>query len=244
MLKNKWGVFFAIPFYREPKCSPFVSSLKGAVKLFKDNGYQTHAGVVAQDSFVQRARNKLVKQFLETDCDVLLFLDDDMSWNSEDLLRLIETPGKIVASVYRLKVSPDKTVYPDGINKDKDGYPVVRKDGCISAWGASTGFMKVERSVFERLIKAYPEQEYYGKKGGNIVDRHYDLFPQGVYNKQWLGEDYSFCRLWTNIGGKIWVMPDVNIVHYSKKDAYPGNYHEYLKSLPGGINGHNSSNDN
>ena len=229
-------VFFAVPFYREPKCLPFISSFEGAVKLFKDNGYETHAGVCIGDSFIQRARAKLVKQFMDSGCDFLLFLDDDMSWDPKDLLRLTEIPGKIVAGVYRLKVEPDVEAYPNGINKDSDGLPICRNDGCISAWGVSTGFMKIERTVFEKLIKAYPEKEYYGKKGGLKIDQHYDLFPQGVYNKQWLGEDYSFCRLWTDIGGEIWVKPDIDFIHYSKQAEYPGNYHEYLMKLPGGIN--------
>lgn len=230
------GAFFAVPFYREPKCVPFLTSLEKTVKLFKFKGYKTFTGVVGGDSFVQRARNKLVKQFMETECSRILFLDDDMSWNPEDALNLFETKGDIVATMYRLKIKPETVVYPDGINRDSKGYPLLRHDGCISAWGVQLGLAKIERNVFEQLIDAYPGQEYHGKQNGKIVDKHYDLFPQGVYNKQWLGEDYAFCRLWTQIGGQIWIKPDIDIVHYSKTEAYHGNYHEYLMSLPGGIN--------
>ena len=229
-------IFFAVPWYRNPRCAPFVSSLKGAIALFKSHGYETHAGVVTGDSFVQRARNRLVKQFMDSNCDTMLFLDDDMKWSPADALKLIQMPDKVIGGNYRQKVEPGIEIYPDVMNLTEDGKPVVRSDGCISAWGICMGFTKIARTAIEKLIKAYPEQRYAAKQNDKECDIHYDLFPQGVYKGRWYGEDYSFCRLWRNIGGKIWVMPDIDIVHYSLKDAYPGNFHEYLKRLPGGIN--------
>ena len=233
-MNKKRSVFFGVPFYRNPRCTPFVSSLTGAIELFKAHGYEVHAGVVTGDSFVQRARNRLVKQFMDSGCDILLFLDDDMSWKPEDALRLIQMPDDIVAGNYRQKVEPETIVYPDCIIKDEKGLPIVRQDGCLEAWGIPLGFAKISRLVIEKLIEGYPDQMYRGKKDGIDHDIHYDLFPQGVHNKRWYGEDYSFCRLWRNIGGKIWVMPDLDITHYSLRDAYPGNFHEYLMRLPGG----------
>lgn len=236
MKKNKRSVFFAVPFYRNPRCAPFVSSLVGAIKLFKAHGYETHSGVVTRDSFVQRARNRLVKQFMDSGCDILFFLDDDMSWKPEDALKLIQMPDEVIAGTYRQKIEPHVTVYPDCMILDNKGYPMVRKDGCIKAWGIPLGFAKISRSAIEKLIENYPEQKYQGKKDDTVCDIHYDLFPQGVYKKRWYGEDYSFCRLWRNIGGKIWVMPDIDITHYSLRAAYPGNFHKYLMALPGGCN--------
>lgn len=227
-------IFIGIPFYREPKCPAFVRSLIVTIKGLKESGYECYAGTVYGDSFVQRARAKLVQQFLKTDCDTMLFFDDDGEWGLDALLKLINTPGDVVAGVYRLKVEPSVIKYPHGICLDRDNLPIVRDDGCIKAWGVSMGFTKIKRQVFEKLIKAYPEKEYYSVKDGKPNDYYWDLFPQGVYDHRWLGEDYAFCRLWTNIGGKIWVIPDIDFIHHSQNDAYPGNYHEYLMRLPGG----------
>jgi hypothetical protein len=165
----------------------------------------------------------------------MIFLDDDMSWKPADIIRLISTPGKIVAGMYPLKVDKEE-MYPDGLNFNKAGYPIIRSDGCLSAWGAMTGFMKIEKSVFKTLIKAYPEQLYYAKVNDKPTDIFYDFFPQGVFDKRWWGEDYSFCRLWIQTGGKIWILPDIDFTHYSFQDKeYHGNYHEFLKRLPGGV---------
>lgn len=233
--KTLRGVFLAIPLYRNPRCTPFFMSVKKAVKQLKLFGYTVYSGLVIRDSFVQRARNRLVKQFRDSPADTMVFLDDDLSWDAADIVRLILTPGEIVAGMYPLK-TPGKEIYPSGINL-KDGYPILRPDGCLSTWGTQAGFMKIERSVFDKLTKAHPEQMYCAKVNNKPTDVYYDFFPQGVYEERWWGEDYSFCRLWTDIGGKIWILPDINFIHYGMDDKeYKGNYHEFLTRLPGGIN--------
>lgn len=200
------------------------------------HGYTVYGGVVLGDSFVQRARNRLVKQFRDSPAQVMLFLDDDMSWDPTDVMTLLSTPGPVVAGMYPLKIQ-GREIYPTSLNIDKYGCPVTRKDGCISAWGAMTGFMKIERSVFDILQKEYPKQMYCAKINNKPIDTYYDFFPQGVYDERWWGEDYSFCRLWTQTGGKIWILPDIDFVHYGMDDKeYKGNYHKYLMSLPGGVN--------
>lgn len=224
----------AIPLHRNPRCTPFFSSVQKAVKRLSSYGYKVYGGVVLNDSFVQRARNRLAKQFLDSPAETLLFFDDDMSWKSEDVIRLISTPGEIVAGMYPLKMDGQET-YPGSLNLDKAGYPIVRNDGCLSSWGTMTGFMKIKRSVFETLIKTYPKQMYCAKINDKPTDIYFDFFPQGVYKQRWWGEDYSFCRLWTQTGGKIWILPDIDFTHYGLNKKYHGNYHEYLKRLPKGV---------
>ena len=227
------GVFLAVPLHRNPRCIPFFSSVKKAVKQLTDHGYIVYGGVVFNDSFVQRARNKLVKQFLDSSAQTMVFLDDDMSWKSIDIVRLVSTPGRVVAGMYPLKIR-EKEIYPSTLNFNETGYPIMRNDGCLSSWGTMTGFMKIERSVFETLIKAYPKQMYCAKVNNKPVDIYHDFFPQGVHNQRWWGEDYSFCRLWTQVGGEIWILPDIDFIHYGLHEKYPGNFHEYLMRLPGG----------
>jgi hypothetical protein len=207
MKENSRGVFLAIPLHRNPRCTPFFSSVQKAAKRLNSYGYKVYGGVVLNDSFVQRARNRLAKQFLDSPAETLLFFG--------------------------------KEAYPSTLNLNKAGYPITRDDGCLSSWGTMTGFMKIKRSVFEILIKAYPKQMYCAKVNDKPTDIYYDFFPQGVYNQRWWGEDYSFCRLWTQTGGKIWILPDIDFVHYGLNKEYHGNYHEYLKRLPGGMNSGN-----
>jgi hypothetical protein len=228
------NVFFALHLYRLPECTQFIESLNAAGRLLKKHGYTPNKGAVFCDPYIQKARNRLAKQFLESDNDIFIFIADDLEFKAEDVLKLIETPGDVVAGAYRTK--QEKPQYPVGIETDINGRPITREDGCISARRVQTGFLKINRTVFEQIVIRYPGLAYYGIKNGKKVNIAHDFFPQGVHKHVWLGEDYAFCELWTGIGGKIWVVPDLDLTHYEGEKGYRGNYHEYLKKLPGGIN--------
>jgi hypothetical protein len=59
----------------------------------------------------------------------------------------------------------------------------------------------------------------------------FDLFNHGAHEGVWWGEDYAFSRRWREMGGEIWVVPDLDITHHSRDAAFPGNYHKFLLSL-------------
>lgn len=233
MTLNK-NIFFAFHLYRRPECIAFWSSFRAAATLLKQHGYIPYFGVAWQDPYIQKARNDLASQFLKSKCDTLVFVADDIEYKAEDLLKLIETPGDVVAGAYRLK--SDEEEYPVRIHVGPHRVALTREDGCILASRVQTGFLRINRVVFERLIEGYPELGYWGLKNGEKTNIAHDFFPQGVRNHRWIGEDYAFCDLWTGLGEKIWLIPDIDLTHYEGEIGYPGNFHEYLKKRPGGIN--------
>jgi hypothetical protein len=74
------------------------------------------------------------------------------------------------------------------------------------------------------------------RENGAKREGYIDLFPQGLEDGQWVGEDYAFCRLWERMGGEIWVVPDMTLSHHGRGVEYSGNYHEYLMRQPTGSN--------
>lgn len=92
--------------------------------------------------------------------------------------------------------------------------------------------MRIKREVIEKLIEAYPGQHYKVYEDGKETAEGVDLFPQGVHGGRWVGEDYAFCRLWRDIGGTMWVKPDIDFTHA----GFDGNYHHFLTNQPGGSN--------
>lgn len=239
MGKKRNKIFFALHLYRVPDCKPFLSSLNATGRLLKSKGYEPYKGMAFGDPYIQKARNDLVKQFLDSDCDVFFFVADDLKFDPEDALRVIETPGEVVAGAYSMKCKPAQ--FAAIHKKDEHGKPIVREDGCVAALGVQTGFLRIHRSVFEKIIEGYPELAFWGmNKEGERINVSHDFFPQGVVRNRWLGEDYAFCNLWTELGGEIWVVPDIDFVHYDTEPTnkepipYPGNFHDYLQKLPGG----------
>jgi hypothetical protein len=226
-------VFFAVPRYSGLKCVPFIDSLAATIKLVADRGHEGQLAIQRGCCYVQVARNELVKQFMDSGFDCLFFLDDDLSWDAEDALRLIEMPDELVAGVYPKKSETDD--YPIVIRCDKDDRAIVREDGCIAAPFLPTGFMRIQRSVIEKLQDHYIGQKYEKPDGTPM----FDLFPQGVRGGRWWGEDFAFCKLWLDIGGTAWIVPNMTFSHHGsdadgKPKTWTGSYHDFLMRQPGG----------
>lgn len=226
-------VFFAVPAYKGIRCVPFYESLEATISHCQENGWQTALSVLQGSCYVQTARNELVKAFLDTDCDSLFFLDDDISWDCKDFLKLLEMPDDIVAGIYPYKTEEEG--YPVVIHTDLDGIPEVREDGCIQATFIPFGFVRIKRRVIEKLWDAYQSLKYYKPAGYNLIEFR-DLFPQGVQGERWVGEDYAFCNLWHGLEGEIIVVPDITLSHHTDQEVFTGNYHEFLLKQPGGSN--------
>jgi hypothetical protein len=228
-------VFFAVPAYRGIVCDEMVDSLGETMQLLKDeHNIHSTLNVLTGCCYIQIARNKLVKSFLESDCDVIMFLDDDISWNAEDAVRVIKHESDIVAGVYRIKA--DYEEYPAMFCCDENGQATF-VNGCLEATRVPTGFLRIRRNVFEDIALLNPELEYLdfprGIEGG-LPEKYFDFFPQGVYDKVWTGEDYAFCKLWCDIGGKIWVIPDIEFNHHDGDKIYSGSVLKHFRRLENG----------
>jgi hypothetical protein len=44
-----------------------------------------------------------------------------------------------------------------------------------------------------------------------------------------MGEDYAFCRRWTDMGGKVWVNPEIKMGHVGYK-TFQGHLGDWLRS--------------
>lgn len=225
-------VRFCTPSYSGVPCEQYFESLARTLRLLEDNGFAASVAMVRGDCYVQRARNNLVADAMAAGADYIFFLDDDMGWDASAALKLLLLPDPVVFGAYPFK---DKPGFPVVIHTDARGYPRVRADGCIAAAGAPTGFLRIARGAIKKLQAAHPEREYdeHDDTTGAFTRSVFDLFPQGVARRRWWGEDFGFCNLWTDLGGEIWLWPDIDFEHVARDGKVTrGNYHEYLKAQP------------
>lgn len=192
-----------------------------------------------KSSLVTQGRNLCVSGFLENkDATHLLFIDSDIAFEPESVFTLLKKKKEIISMVYPMKTLNMKKL----LKKVQEGnvidevrahsaaltYPVRLTDdhsevrineGVIEADHMPTGFMLIERNVFNKLIKAYPEKKIKQKTiiNGefalrphfwNFFDTHFD--PE---TNTYLGEDFAFCLLWKKIGGKCFVYISDYITH-------------------------------
>jgi glycosyltransferase involved in cell wall biosynthesis len=219
-------VVFCVPTITRPyqQC---LDSLEACLPMVEESGFG-HAMVgEVGNPYISAARATMLRKALDANADVVVFIDHDLSWRPEDMVRLLETEGDVVAGTYRFKC--DEVSYMGTIHSTPEGYPQVREDGAIKARLVPAGFLKVTASAVDTFMSGFP-QLCYGEKYRQSVD----LFNHGAHEGVWWGEDYAFCRNWESIGGDIWLVPDLQLDHHSPTQAYPGNFHEYLMAQPGG----------
>lgn len=227
-------VIFCIPTITRPY-KVCLDSLKASVPLIQAAGWEDGMVTEVGNPYISAARSYMLRKALDVKADVVVFIDHDLSWKPEDLLKLIETEGDVVAGIYRFK--KDAEEYMGVLDDGKDGMPKVREDGCIKATRVPAGFLKVTKGAVNRFMNHYPDL-CYGPKFNLSVD----LFNHGAHKGAWWGEDYSFSRNWIDCGGELWIVPDLDLNHHSQEKEYKGNYHQFLLRQPGGSNSENPRN--
>jgi hypothetical protein len=224
----------ATPFYEMKGWSPYISSLVRSVIALKMANVDVDFWELSGDSYIDRARNVIANKFMGSEYTDLFFIDSDMGWDVESFVNIIRHAVGIVGAGYPCK---NKWDFWGCILNTEDGYestcgasgkvthvgPPKCKDGLISAKFAPTGFMKIKKEVFVKLSEEQPDNFYLDDKGEKVYNFFGRIPP--------LGEDSSFCKRWTDIGGELWVEPDCTISHYGTKE-YKGNYADYLRSMP------------
>ena len=227
-------VMIAVPTYKGIQCAPFVESLAQTLELFKENNISHAIELICGCSYVQVARNELARKFLESDCDKLFFVDEDVSWDPQGALAIVQSGRPFVGGVYPLKSGYASDSPFMVILKCDDETWVPLCDGpYLRASRTVGGFTCIDRSVFEDIRKANPQLEFDEYSEAGPIPK-FDFFPQGVRNHRWVGEDYAFCDLWTALGEEIYIVPDIDFGHHNKGRAQFGNLLRYIKQLPGG----------
>lgn len=222
----KKRVVFCIPTITKPY-QVCLDSLRASIPLIQAAGWDDYMVSEVGNPYISAARSYMLRKAMDHKAEVVVFIDHDLSWKPEELLKLIETDGDVVAGTYRFK--NDDEAYMGVIDDNADGSPKVRADGCIKATRVPAGFLKITAGAVNRFMRAYPHLCY-----GPQFNLSVDLFNHGAHNGAWWGEDYSFSRNWIDCGGEIWLVPDLDLDHHTTEKSYPGNFHNFLLRQPGG----------
>lgn len=223
---KKRRVAFVTPTIKRPYPA-YLLSMEAMLPALDEAGWEHGAGFKVGSPYIAHARAELLRQALDWKADVIVFLDHDMEWSPEDMLKLLNIEDEVVCGTYRYK--KDEEEYMGVLAPTTDGIPRPREDGCILADRMPAGFLKITTDCVDKFMRAYPELMY-----GPAYAPGIDLFNYGARNGILWGEDYSFCNRWNECGGKVWLIPDLNLTHHSEDQAYPGNYHRWLLRQPGG----------
>jgi hypothetical protein len=130
----------------------------------------------------------------------------------------------------------------EDMSKDGNMFPVkigdIEKDievreGVMEVAHAPTGCMLIKTEVFQKMIKEYPDLKINQKTilNGKEVDHEhmYNFFDtlHDKESKKWYGEDFAFCKRWTDIGGKCHIYIMDYITHIGEY-PYIGRFYDEL----------------
>jgi len=183
----------------------YVFSLQKTRQALEKTGIQTAYLLLAGNCHVDDARNNVVQQFLLSDCTDLVFLDADVSWKPDDLIKLCQADAAVVGGVYPYRREGSRENLPvlmvPGVTEPDNGL--------LQVAGMPTGFMRIQRHVLETLSE---DADHYWNK----ADRRSKvpiLFERTFEDGTRWGGDISFCRKWHKKGGKLFVLPDLRLGH-------------------------------
>jgi len=205
--------------------------------------------LLLKSSLVTQGRNLCVANFLNEKYSHLLFIDADIDFDSKTIFKMLELDREVIAVPYPMKtlnwdriynfkgdikdsteLSHTGFTYPIKVY-DKDNLKV--KDDVMEVTHAPTGCMLIKRQVFDKMIKAYPELRISQPTimNGEAKDKEnlwnfFDTF-HDLKNKKYYGEDFGFCKKWTDIGGKCYCYIGDYITHIGEYQ-YSGRFKDEL----------------
>jgi predicted O-methyltransferase YrrM len=194
----------AIPTYASPDTSLTFALARGREAL-SQAGIQSALLILEGNCHVDDSRNSIVRDFLESDCTDLMFLDADVTFEPGDLVQLCGRECDIVGGVYPFRREGGETL-PCRLSENRE---VV--DGLREVEGLPTGFMKIRRAVFEKMAPTRPV--YIDKYCPTIL--FFDRPTPDENGLRW-GGDLDFCNRWRAMGGKLYADEELRIGHVAK----------------------------
>lgn len=223
------GTYIAIsvPCYRGVVPIEWAIAFAATQDLLREYGVQSYLQTRAGSGLVHAVRNDLVHAALiRPRVTHVLFVDDDVVWEPDHVLRLAAWGQKhpFVCGVYPTKTEEDN--FPVDLVRFPDGRLVMSEEGLLRASVVPGGFMLLRRDLFDRMTPevavSVPAR---GDLKGQSVRGYFDFMQCG---EAALGEDVSFCKRWTDVGGEIWIDTGINLKHFGTK-AYDASFVEYVK---------------
>ena len=184
----------------------------------QNNGVNYEIAFIGNQSLITRARNELFSIFVSNDGEKyshLFFLDADIGIKPEGVRRLLDHDKPLIAAPV-----PLKGIRPDGSSFFNVGELLVEKENdLITVILVGTAVMCIRRDLALEVKEwAIENKQVYHKKSQSLlnnvrqdtsVGEFYNVFDVGVFDDDYLSEDFYFCRLVRELGHKVYV--DVSI---------------------------------
>jgi hypothetical protein len=217
----------------------YMLSVMRLISYAKAAEFDVSLSMVGYDALISRARSTLVAAFLDdARATHLLFVDADISFEPQQVERLLRFDRDFTGALYPLKsmdwdliaqrcveggesvkqaaVSYVGTFCPEAERKHEGGF--------ATAIYAGGGFQLIRRSALRRMIAAYPQTHFSrvhilpmsGARRDAVQSSNLFALFDCIIDPEtgtYLSEDYSFCLRWRELGGEIWLDGASKLTH-------------------------------
>ena len=206
-----------------------TSVIKLQIELIKE-GIQLMIDTTENESLVHRARNVAVGRFMQkTDADLFMFIDADVDFNADSVVRLVRSGHDVSVAIYPKKVvmwDQAKTAIEQGDNRNMamlssslvaniGAHRRSVENGFVEVLDGPTGFMVITRKAFEKMHEHFTDLNCKNDHQNRDFDEYCAVFDCMIdpESRRYLSEDYAFCRRWQQVGGKIYADVHTTLGH-------------------------------
>jgi len=225
------SLFIATPAHGGNFDDCYVHGLVDTIPRLLSAGIGFQYRTIPNESSIEKARNIITQEFIESGCTHMLFIDADMGWSGADVMRLLGHNKDVVAAVGVRKMEGPPTFCVN--------IPTIKQcmeTGLLAVNEVGTGMMLISRKCIDKMMKAYPELRWRDRASGKVFPHLFQFnnqatgpkteeFPRGA-PEIW-SEDYVFCQRWRALGEEVWVDQMIMLGHHGGKTFY-GRLHDML----------------
>ena len=224
------SLFLSTPCYGGVCLQAYAESVIKLQRMCAQRGVHLMLDTTENESLVHRARNISVARYMiRTQADYFMFIDADIRFEAESVMRLLECGHDVSCAVYPKKVvmwdQAEKAVLANDtrslnklaaalvMNFKTSNTPV--KDGFAEVLDGPTGFLMIKRDVFTRMFERYPELNCKNDHQNRDFEDYCAVFDCMIdpENRRYLSEDYAVCRRWQQMGGQIFADVTTTLGH-------------------------------
>ena len=239
-------LFLSTPCYGGLCLEKYMTSIiKLQLRLIKE-GIQLMLDTTENESLVHRARNVAIGRFMQkTDADYFMFIDADIDFDAESVVRLVKSGHDVSVAVYPKKVvmwEQAKKAIEDGDERNMAmlssslvaNIGAQRRsveNGFVELLDGPTGFMVISRGALDKVHEHFTELKCKNDHQNRDFDEYCAVFDCMIdpESRRYLSEDYAFCRRWQQIGGKIYADIHTTLGHVGNL-PFSGCMNERLKA--------------
>ena len=238
-------VAIGTPMYGGTCTAGYMTTVFNLMNYLKNNCHEVIFITVINESLISRARNEIARRFLETDADVLLFIDADITFDAKNVYDMLMLDLEVVGSVVPIKkmnwesivegmITYNGMVHPNmfgryfniNSNSHSDLYDLAQQNKPFEVLRIGTAVLSIKRNVFEQMKPIV--KTYVSNTQGEDRMVSWDFFPVYVEDEILISEDFSFCNRWREMGNKVYAVGHFDVTHNGTFD-YIGNFKRELK---------------